>query len=138
MTQLSLTQFAFLGFITLFILLLLNILTLRTILTLSKVIEINAFSPLGDDYSPYYKRLTRAHANLYENTPIWLGLLGFAILTGKESICDSLAICFFIARLVQVIVHLLSTAPWAIYLRFTCFNIQIGIGLYWLYCFWRI
>ena len=130
------TQLALLGYIAIFLSLVLQIMTFRSILTLRKVKEINRFSPLGDDYSPYYHRLTRAHANLYENTPIWLGLLGFALVSGRESLTNDWAIYFLGARLIQVSVHLLSVAPWAIYVRFAGFSTQVGIGLYWLYAFW--
>ena len=126
------TQLVFLGFIGLFFILILQIITFRSILTLRKVKGVDQFSPHGDDYTPYYHRLIRTHANLYENTPIWLGLLGYALLTKQETITNGLALWFLLARVMQVCIHLVSTHPWAIYIRFTFFSLQIGIGLYWV------
>ena len=58
MQPFTMTQLALLGFIAIFLSLILQIMTFRSILTLRKVKEINRFSPQGDDYSPYYHRLT--------------------------------------------------------------------------------
>ena len=133
MQQFSMTQIALLCFVAIFVFLVIQILVFRSVLTLGKIKEINCFSPQGDDYTPYYHRLTRAHANMYENTPIWLGILGFAIIVGKESVTNGFALYFFGARLGQVGVHLWSVAPWAIYVRFVCFTTQVLIASYWLY-----
>jgi uncharacterized MAPEG superfamily protein len=77
------------------------------------------------------QRLARAHANCVEGLPIFGGLLAIAIMTSRTGITDALAFWLLGARIVQSIIHLVSTSPLAVSLRFTAFAIQMMIGVYW-------
>ncbi|TWI31610.1 MAPEG family protein [Mesorhizobium tianshanense] len=77
------------------------------------------------------QRIARAHANCIEGLPIFGGLLAIAIMTSRTGITDPLASWFLGARIVQSIIHLVSTNPPAVSLRFTAFIIQVAIGVYW-------
>jgi len=77
------------------------------------------------------QRLARAHANCIEGLPIFGGLLAIAIMTSRTAITDPLAFWFLGARIVQSIIHLVSTSSIAVSLRFTAFAVQIVIGVYW-------
>jgi uncharacterized MAPEG superfamily protein len=81
------------------------------------------------------QRLARAHANCIEGLPIFGGLLAIAMMTARTGITDHLAFWFLGARIVQSIIHLVSTNATAVSLRFAAFAVQMTIGLYWS---WRL
>lgn len=91
----------------------------------------NSFKPDGSDVSPFSARLCRAHANTYENAPYILGLMLLALVTGHGAITDGLALAVVGARVVQSLIHLVSTSAMAVQARFLFFVIQWGIGVYW-------
>jgi uncharacterized MAPEG superfamily protein len=95
----------------------------------------NAFTPDNSGLSPFMQRLARAHANRIEGLPIFGGLLAIAIMTSRTDVTDRLAFWFLVARIVQSVIHLASTSPIAVSLRFTAFAVQLVIGLYWS---WRL
>ena len=78
------------------------------------------------------QRLTRAHANCFENLPIAGAVLLYAIATGQTAITDDLAMAFLGARLLQSLTHIISTAPPAVLLRFGFFVAQVAILLIWI------
>ena len=123
--------FALVGFIgwTLALLTLMEI--LRSILVVSRRVPANGFQPDNANLSPFMQRLARAHANCIENLPVFGGLLLFAIATGRASITDPLAWLFLGSRVFQSLVHLASTSPTAVTIRFAAFAVQMAIGLYW-------
>jgi uncharacterized MAPEG superfamily protein len=122
---------ALVGFIlwTLALLVLMEI--IRTQLVLRGKVPANGFSPDNANLSPFMQRLARAHANCLENLPVFGGLLLFAIATGRTSITDPLAWLFLAARVFQSLVHLASTNPAAVMVRFSAFAAQMVIGVYW-------
>ena len=77
------------------------------------------------------QRLARAHANCVEGLPIFGGLMTVALLTGQTAATDSLAHIFLGARVFQSLVHLASVSVPAVFIRFTAFAVQMGIGVYW-------
>ena len=83
------------------------------------------------------QRLARAHANCIEGLPIFGGLLGVAILISKTDVTDPLASTLLAARIVQSIIHLVSTSQVAVSLRFTAFTVQMVIGAYWSWAMLR-
>ena len=125
------TAVALTGFIawTLFLLVLME--GLRSKLVLTKALPANGFTPDNAGLSPFMQRLARAHANCVEGLPIFGGLLAIAIMTSRTGITDALAFWLLGARIVQSIIHLVSTSPLAVSLRFTAFAIQMMIGVYW-------
>jgi hypothetical protein len=138
MNSLSPTHTALLGYIALMLLLLGVLATLRTMVTLSGKIAANSFKPTGEDVSPFSARLCRVHANVYEFFPVYGGLLLYAIATGQTGVTNGLALIFLGARILQSLVHLLSTSIIAVQARFAFFLIQFGIGIFWLLKFFGI
>ena len=113
------------------LLLLVVLATLRSALTLSGARAANDFSPTGDDVSPFSARLCRAHANCYEFFPVFGGVLLVAHLSGSTHVTDPLALWALGARVGQSGVHLASTSPQAVMVRFGFFLAQVVIVAYW-------
>lgn len=114
------------------LLLALAIVMFRTVLTLKKERRANEFAPSGDDVSPFSGRLCRAHANCYENLPIFAALILLALVTGNAAITDPLARWVLVARVSQSLVHLSSTSEIAVSLRAGLFLVQLGVEAYWV------
>jgi len=110
----------------------------RSYLTLSGQKAANKFSPTGDDVSAFSGRLCRAHANCYEFFPVAGGLLLAALATGNVAITEEYAMYLAYARILQSVVHILSTSVIAVYTRFTFFLVQIVICVIWLLDFYKL
>jgi hypothetical protein len=108
---------------------------IRAQLVLSGKVRANAFTPDNAGLSPFMQRLARAHANCVESLPVFGGLLLVAIATGRTEVTDPLAWVFLGARVFQSAVHLASTSPAAVTIRFTAFCVQLAIGVVWA---WRL
>lgn len=108
------------------------IIALRTVLTLKKERRANDFKPSGEDVSPFSGRLCRAHANCYENLPIFGSLILLALVTGNAAITDPLARWVLTARVSQSLVHLTSTSEIAVSIRAGLFVVQLAIEAYWV------
>ncbi len=132
MNALSSTHMALLGFIGLFLVLLLILAGLRTTLTLNGTKKANDFAPTGEDAGDFSRRLVRAHANMYEFFPVYGGVLLYAIATGQTEVTNGLAVIFLGARLLQTVVHVLSTSIIAVQVRFFFFLVQFFIAAYWV------
>jgi uncharacterized MAPEG superfamily protein len=135
MREMSHTGYALTAFISwaLFLLVLMEV--NRSYLVVTGKVAANGFSPDNAGLSPFMQRLARAHANCIEGLPIFGGLLALAMMTSRTSVTDPLAFWFLGARITQSIIHLISTSPTAVTLRFTAFAVQMLIGLYWS---WRL
>ena len=123
---------ALIGYAAWTLLLLVAIVLVRTVLVLKKERAANSFAPWGEDVSPFAARLCRAHANCYENLPIFAALILLAMFTGHGEITDSLARWVLVARVAQSVVHLISTSEMAVTLRVTFLLAQLGIEAYWI------
>lgn len=121
------------GFVTWTLLLLVLMELVRTQLVLRGKVPANGFTPDNAGLSPFMQRLARAHANCLEGLPIFGGLLLVAMVAGLTAVTDSLAYVLLGARVFQSLVHLASTAPLAVKVRFTAFALQMAIGLYWAF-----
>lgn len=128
----GLTAIALLGYIAWFLIILGMIPILRGGLILSGKKQVNSFDPTGVDVSAYSQRLCRVHANCYESFPFIGGLMLFAIATDLTAITDQFAMMMLAARILQSIVHLVSTSIFAVQVRFVFFLIQYVIAIYWL------
>jgi uncharacterized MAPEG superfamily protein len=84
----------------------------------------NRFDPGGADVGEFSRRLCRAHANCYENLPIFGGLVAVALATGQSQVTDGLAMWFLGARIGQSVVHLLSVSNMAVNVRFALYLVQ--------------
>jgi uncharacterized MAPEG superfamily protein len=104
----------------------------RGALTLSGQRAPNSFKTDGTDISPFAQRLARAHANCYENLPVFAAIVLTAIATGHNSVTDPLAPWVLLARMAQSVTHILSTSSPAVMIRFTFFLVQMLIMIWWL------
>ncbi len=126
------TEIALIGFIAWALALLVLMEAIRTYLVIIGKIVANAFSPDNNNLSPFMQRLARAHANCIEGLPIFGGILAVAVMLDRTAITDGLALLFLGARVMQSIIHLISTSAAAVSARFTAFAIQMAIGVYWV------
>ena len=78
------------------------------------------------------QRLTRVHANNYENIPIFGVLLLYAVASGQTAVTDGLASWLVIARVGQGIVHMISTAVPFVMVRFAFYLAQLVIAITWI------
>ena len=114
------------------LLLAISVVTYRTGLVLMKQHTANGFDPDGADVSEFSGRLCRAHANTYENLPIFGALILVAMVTQNVAITDPLARWVLVARVAQSTVHLISTSEMAVSIRATIYGVQLGIMAYWV------
>jgi uncharacterized MAPEG superfamily protein len=91
-----------------------------------------SFAPDGSDVSPFANRLSRAHANCYENLPIFGAIVLTAIATGNGSVTDPLAVWALAARIAQSVTHVSSTSNLAVQIRFAFFLVQWLIQAWWV------
>jgi len=126
------THIALLGYIGLFLTILLILAGLRTMLTLKGAKKANSFAPTGEDAGPFSLKLVRAHANMYEFFPVYGGILLFAMATGQMAVTNGLALIFLGARVLQALTHLISTSIMAVQVRFFFFLVQFFIAGFWL------
>lgn len=127
----STTLLAVTGFVAWALLLLILMEVIRTKLVLTKVLPANGFTPDNANLSPFMQRLARAHANCVEGLPIFGGLMLIAVVMGRPTITDPLAMWFLAARVLQSLVHLGSVSATAVTVRFSLFAVQMCIGVYW-------
>ena len=127
------SAYALTGFIAWTLGLLILMEAIRTWLVVSGRVPANGFTPDNANLSPFMQRLARAHANCIEGLPVFGGLLGVAMMTGRSAATDPLAFTLLGARIVQSTIHLVSTSALAVSLRFTAFSVQMAIGAYWVW-----
>jgi uncharacterized MAPEG superfamily protein len=130
--MMSPSALALLAYAAWVLLLAIAIVTLRTGYVLAKKRAANSFAPFGSDVSAFSGRLCRAHANCYENFPIFAAIILVALVTDNAGVTDSLARWVVLARVAQSTVHLISTSQMAVTLRATIFSVQLGIEAYWV------
>ena len=120
------------GYVLWTLLLLLGIGALRGSLALAGQREPNSFGVDGSDVSPFSNRLCRAHANCYENLPVFASLVLLALAAGNGHITDPLAPWVLAARIAQSTTHLVSTSNLAVQARFGFLLVQILVQLWWV------
>jgi uncharacterized MAPEG superfamily protein len=123
---------ALVGYVAWMLLLAITILFFRTWVVVAKKRAANEFDPSGSDVSLFSGRLCRAHANCYENLPIFAALILLALVTDNAGITDSLARWVLVARVAQSTVHLISTSEMAVSVRAAFHAVQLGIEAYWV------
>lgn len=126
------TAVALLGFAAWTILLVAFLGLYRTELVLAGKKAANAFSPSGEDLEGFGRRLTRAHANCYENLPVAAAVLLYAIAAGETAVTDGAAYLFLGARIAQSVTHLISTARPFVLIRFAFFIVQVALLAWWI------
>lgn len=126
------TATVLLAYVAWMLLLLFSLGLFRTSLVLAGKRASNSFAATGDDMDGFGKRLTRAHANCYENVGVVAAVLLYAIATGQTALTDGLAYAFLGARIAQSLAHLISTNRLFVLIRFIFFIVQGAILVAWL------
>ena len=119
----SATLLSLLGFLSWTLALLLIMELIRSQLVLTGTVPANGFTPDNAGVSPFMQRLARAHANCLEGLPLFGGFMLLAEVAGRSQVTDPLACVLLAARVVQSVIHLVSTAPAAVMARFTAFSV---------------
>lgn len=131
--NLSPSAITLLGLVAWSLLLLFLLLNQRGLLVLAGRMKINAFAPDGSNMpGSFGQRVVRAHANSLENLPMQAAVLLFALHAGQTAITDPLACLLLGARIFQSLMHLISTHPLFVWLRFAGLFVQILILAWWL------
>ena len=130
---LTATACTLLGLVAWALVLVLLLVNQRGLMVMTGKMKVNAFAPDGSNTpSDFGQRLVRVHANCLENLPLQAAVLLYAIAAGQTALTDPLAGLLLGARLFQSVMHLISTSPLFVWLRFAGFFIQLGILAYWL------
>lgn len=129
---LSMTAVALLGLVGWSLLLVFMLATMRGLKIMGGHKAVNAFNADGSDVPGFGQRLTRAYANCLENLPGQAAVLLYAMFAGQTTITDPLACTLLGARMLQSVVHLFSTAPIFVWIRFASYLVQVLILLSWL------
>lgn len=133
MATFSPTAVALLGLAAWMLVLLFVMVNQRGLLVMSGKMRVNAFAPDGSNTPEGFgRRLVRAHANCVENLPLLFAVLLYALATGNTAITDGLAVLLLAARVFQSVMHLISTSPIFVWLRFAGFLVQLLIVAWWL------
>ncbi|MGH1448217.1 MAG: MAPEG family protein [Pseudomonadaceae bacterium] len=133
MSTFSPTAVALLGLAAWMLVLLFVMVNQRGLLVLAGKMRVNAFAPDGSNTPEGFgRRLVRAHANCVENLPLLFAVLLYALATGNTAITDGLAVLLLAARVFQSVMHLISTSPIFVWLRFAGFLVQLLIVAWWL------
>ena len=131
--SLSPSAFALLGLVAWTVLLVLLLVNQRGLMVLTGKMKVNAFAPDGSNTpSDFGQRLVRVHANCLENLPLQAAVLLYAIAAGQTALTDPLAGLLLGARLFQSVMHLISTGPLFVWLRFAGLLAQMLILAWWL------
>ncbi len=126
------TAFALMGYVAWTILLVFSLGLYRTGLVFGGKKKSNEFKASGDDLAGFGARLTRAHANCYENLPAASAVMLYAIATDQTAITDPLALTLLGARLFQSLVHIVSTSRPAVLIRFAFYIVQLAVLVFWI------
>lgn len=131
--SLSPSAFALLGLIAWTVLLVLLLVNQRGLLVMTGRMKVNIFAADGSNTpGAFGQRLVRAHANCVENVPLFAAALLYAMASGQSVVTDPLAPALLAARIVQSVVHLISTSALFVWLRFAAFFVQLLILIWWL------
>lgn len=126
------TELVLLGLCAWSLVLLMVLISWRSLRVLSGKQAINGFSSDGHEIGADNQRLVRAVANSLENLPISAAVFLFAISTGHSALLAPYAPLFLMARICQSLIHIVSTSPLAVALRFSAYALQLGLLVYWI------
>ena len=89
--------------------------------------------PNNENISPFAYRLSRAHANCYENFPIVIAITVVAAMNDALDIMQGTALVFVLARILQASIHLYSSHMRFAMIRGAFFGVQVFIQVYWIF-----
>ena len=119
------TEIAFYGLIFWQLIMLFSLATYRCTQALKGKMPAGGFSPFGNGGKDLETRITRAHANCYENIPLFAVVLAASYFAGKSQLTDGYAQVLLGARVAQSLIHIMSTSQNAITVRFIAYLVQI-------------
>ena len=129
------TSCAIIGLASWYVAVLLLLAVFRVYISVATRKAANTFAPDGSDVPGFGQRLVRVHANCYENIPLYLAVLLFAMVSNQTAVTDPSAMILLGARVGQSVVHMISTSVPAVLLRFALFLVQVLTVVCWLYQF---
>lgn len=80
----------------------------------------------------FITRVQHAHMNSLENLPLYIGVVAAAYFTNQIEVIGWLAWIYLGLRVAQLIVHLLGTSKWLVFLRANCYLPQLFLLIYWV------
>ena len=89
-------------------------------------------TPFNENISPFANRLSRAHANCYENLPIFAVIVLVAAMNDSIQILQGGALVFIAARIIQSMMHLYSSRMRIVMIRGAFFGVQVFLQIYWI------
>lgn len=126
------TLFSLLGFTAWFLLLTYALAFWRVHVSVSAGKPINSYAPDGADLPGFGHRLTRARDNCFETLPVFVAIVLAAGASGKLDMLDGLAPWLLLSRIIQSLIHMLSTSSLAVVARATMLTVQLVIYSYWV------
>ena len=93
---------------------------------------LNQFHSDGRDMAAAGLRVTRAHANAIENLALPAAIMLLAIATNNGDVTNGLATVFLGCRILQSIVHMISTSGPMVMIRGGLFTAQNVILIIWV------
>lgn len=97
-----------------------------------KGLRAKEITPFNENISEFANRLSRAHANCYENLPIFVAIIMVAAMNDRLDIMQGTALVFIAARLLQSAAHLYSGRMRVVMIRGGFFGIQVFLQVYWI------
>lgn len=88
--------------------------------------------PFNENISDFAYRLSRAHANCYENFPIFVAIVLVASMNDALGLMHGSVIVFILARILQSVAHLYSGRMRVVMVRAGFYGLQIFIQIYWI------
>ncbi len=89
-------------------------------------------TPFNENISPFANRLSRAHANCYENLPIFAVIVLVAAMNNAVDILQGTVLVFIVARILQNAMHLYSGRMRVVMIRGAFFGVQVFLQIYWI------
>lgn len=126
------TLLCLLGFTAWFLVLTFALAFWRVRVSVSIGKPINTYAPDGADLPGFGHRLTRARDNCFETLPVFVAIVLTASVLGKLDMLDGLAAWVLLSRIIQSLIHIISTASPAVVARATMLTVQLVIYSYWV------
>lgn len=89
-------------------------------------------TPFNENISPFANRLSRAHANCYENLPIFAAIVLVVAMNNALDILQGTALVFIVARILQSMAHFYSGRMRVVMIRGAFFGVQVFLQIYWI------
>lgn len=96
-----------------------------------KGLRAKEITPFNENISPFANRLSRAHANCYENLPIFAVIVLVAAMNDALDLLQGTALIFIAARILQSCVHMYSGRMRVVMIRGAFFGVQVFLQIYW-------